>query len=108
MKRFHVHVSVDDLEANVKFYSTVFGALPTVVKSDYAKWMVDDPRINFASRRGTPGRSSRYPVDSGELTRCEGVAVRRSPRDQPCGLLLCPLRKYWTTDPQRSRGAFHP
>ncbi|MGZ8465907.1 MAG: VOC family protein, partial [Candidatus Binatia bacterium] len=48
MKRFHVHVSVDDLEANVKFYSTVFGAPPTVVKSDYAKWMVDDPRINFA------------------------------------------------------------
>jgi catechol 2,3-dioxygenase-like lactoylglutathione lyase family enzyme len=54
MKRFHVHVSVDDLEANVKFYSTVFGARPTVVKSDYAKWMVDDPRINFAiSKRGS-------------------------------------------------------
>jgi len=53
MKRFHVHVAVDDLDANVQFYSTVFGALPTVLKPDYAKWMVDDPRINFAiSKRG--------------------------------------------------------
>ena len=53
MKRFHVHVSVDDLEANIKFYSTVFGAHPSVVKPDYAKWMLDDPRINFAiSKRG--------------------------------------------------------
>ena len=54
MKRFHVHVSVDDLDANVRFYSTVFGAPPTVLKPDYAKWMVDDPRINFAiSTRGS-------------------------------------------------------
>src|SRR4051794_29218323 len=53
MKRFHVHVSVEDLEANVRFYSTVFGMSPTLLKSDYAKWMVDDPRINFAiSKRG--------------------------------------------------------
>jgi catechol 2,3-dioxygenase-like lactoylglutathione lyase family enzyme len=58
MKRFHVHVSVDDLEANVRFYSTVFGAPPTVRKDDYAKWMMEDPRVNFAiSRRGAkPGR----------------------------------------------------
>ena len=54
MKRFHVHVSVDDLDASIRFYSTVFGAAPTVVKPDYAKWMVDDPRINFAiSKRGS-------------------------------------------------------
>jgi predicted enzyme related to lactoylglutathione lyase len=53
MKRFHVHVSVDDLDANVQFYSTVFGMPPTILKPDYAKWMVDDPRVNFAiSRRG--------------------------------------------------------
>jgi catechol 2,3-dioxygenase-like lactoylglutathione lyase family enzyme len=48
MKRFHMHVSVDDLDANIRFYSTVFGMPPTVLKEDYAKWMVDDPRINFA------------------------------------------------------------
>jgi len=53
MKRFHVHVSVDDLNASVQFYSTVFGTSPTVLKPDYAKWMVDDPRVNFAiSQRG--------------------------------------------------------
>ena len=54
MKRFHVHVAVDDLDACIQFYSTVFGAAPTVVKPDYAKWMLDDPRINFAiSKRGS-------------------------------------------------------
>ena len=53
MKRIHVHVSVDDLDANVRFYSSMFGAAPAVLKPDYAKWMLDDPRINFAiSSRG--------------------------------------------------------
>lgn len=48
MKRFHVHVSVEDLAHSLKFYSALFGAEPAVVKADYAKWMLDDPRINFA------------------------------------------------------------
>ena len=48
MKRFHVHVSVADLEQSVRFYSLLFGVRPTVTQSDYAKWMLDDPRINFA------------------------------------------------------------
>ncbi len=53
MKRFHVHVSVDDLAAATQFYSTLFGAQPSVAKPDYAKWMLDDPRVNFAiSARG--------------------------------------------------------
>ena len=53
MKRFHVHVAVKDLEQSVRFYSTMFGAAPTVQKPDYAKWMLDDPRVNFAiSQRG--------------------------------------------------------
>jgi catechol 2,3-dioxygenase-like lactoylglutathione lyase family enzyme len=53
MKRFHVHVGVEDLDASVKFYSTLFAAEPTVLKPDYAKWMLDDPRVNFAiSARG--------------------------------------------------------
>src|SRR5437763_12568877 len=57
MKRLHVHVAVDDLSKSVKFYSTLFAAEPTVTKSDYAKWMLEDPRVNFAiSSRGTqPG-----------------------------------------------------
>ena len=48
MKRFHVHVSVDDLAQSIRFYSTLFATEPTVVKDDYAKWMLEDPRVNFA------------------------------------------------------------
>src|SRR5437868_5594743 len=53
MKRMHVHVSVDDLERSIGFYSALFAAQPAVVKPDYAKWMLEDPRVNFAiSTRG--------------------------------------------------------
>lgn len=48
MKRLHLHVKVNDLEQNIHFYSQLFGAEPEKVKDDYAKWMLDDPRINFA------------------------------------------------------------
>src|SRR5437762_4634062 len=54
MKRFHVHVAVPNLTESIHFYSTMFGSEPTVVKPDYAKWMLDDPRVNFAiSQRST-------------------------------------------------------
>jgi predicted lactoylglutathione lyase len=53
MKRFHVHVAVADLKRSIGFYSALFAAAPSVVKPDYAKWMLDDPRVNFAiSTRG--------------------------------------------------------
>lgn len=53
MKRMHVHVAVEDLARSIGFYSALFDAQPAVVKSDYAKWMLDDPRVNFAiSTRG--------------------------------------------------------
>ncbi|AGH50682.1 glyoxalase/bleomycin resistance protein/dioxygenase [Sphingomonas sp. MM-1] len=52
MKRLHVHVGVEDLDRSMSFYSTLFGAQPVVVKSDYAKWMLDDPRVNFAISSG--------------------------------------------------------
>lgn len=52
MKRLHVHVGVEDLGRSIAFYSTMFGAAPTVVKPDYAKWMLDDPRVNFAISQG--------------------------------------------------------
>jgi hypothetical protein len=57
MKRIHLHVSVDDLAKSIHFYNTLFGAEPTVEKPDYAKWMLDDPLVNFAiSQRGAkPG-----------------------------------------------------
>jgi catechol 2,3-dioxygenase-like lactoylglutathione lyase family enzyme len=53
MKRFHVHVAVDDLKQSIGFYSALFAAEPSAIKTDYAKWMLDDPRVNFAiSTRG--------------------------------------------------------
>ena len=53
MKRFHVHVAVNNLQDSIRFFSSVFGIAPTVVKDDYAKWMLEDPRVNFAiSNRG--------------------------------------------------------
>jgi len=57
MKRLHVHVAVDDLERSIGFYSTLFAAEPSVRKDDYAKWMLDDPKVNFAisSHDGRPG-----------------------------------------------------
>ncbi len=48
MKRLHVHVSVDDLPASIRFYNTLFASEPTIIKPDYARWMLDDPRVNFA------------------------------------------------------------
>jgi catechol 2,3-dioxygenase-like lactoylglutathione lyase family enzyme len=107
MKRFHVHVAVGDLEANIRFYSTVFGAQPTVRKPDYAKWMLEDPRINFAiSQRGAkPGVDHLgFQVDTDdELTALrEQVAdAEIAALDQP-GTTCCYARsdKYWITDPQ--------
>jgi catechol 2,3-dioxygenase-like lactoylglutathione lyase family enzyme len=107
MKRFHVHVAVEDLDANVRFYSTVFGVSPTVLKTDYAKWMLDDPRVNFAiSKRGLkPGidhlgvqveSKEELTALRGQVERAEIVAL-----DQP-NATCCYARsdKYWTTDPQ--------
>jgi len=107
MKRFHVHVSVDDLEANIRFYSAIFGAGPTVQKPDYAKWMIEDPRVNFAiSQRGAQAGVDHLglQVDSDE----ELAALRKqvgnagiAADDQP-GATCCYARsdKYWITDPQ--------
>jgi len=57
MKRLHLHVGVSDLGRSIDFYATLFGARPAVVKADYAKWVLDDPRVNFAisTRAAAPG-----------------------------------------------------
>jgi len=107
MKRLHIHVAVDDLAANIRFYSTVFGAPPTVVKDDYAKWMVEDPRVNFAiSARGMkPGIDHLgIQVESDAELAALRKQVRDAEieaRDQP-GAACCyaSSNKYWTTDPQ--------
>lgn len=107
MKRFHVHVSVDDLDTNVRFYSTVFGARPTVLKPDYAKWMIEEPRINFAiSKRGIKPGVDHFGMQvesETELTELRGqvAAGEMAALDQP-NSQCCYARsdKYWTTDPQ--------
>jgi len=107
MKRFHVHVAVDDLDANIQFYSTVFGMAPTVLKPDYAKWMVDDPRVNFAiSKRGLkPGVDHLgIQVESeAELASLrEQVAAAEIPALDQANTVCCYARsdKYWINDPQ--------
>ena len=107
MKRFHVHVSVDDLEANIRFYSTVFGSAPSVVKPDYAKWMLDDPRVNFAiSQRGArPGLDHLgVQVDSDEelVSLREQVGQAEIAALDQTGAACCYAKsnKYWVTDPQ--------
>ena len=107
MKRFHVHVAVDDIDANVRFYSMIFGASPTVLKADYAKWMLDDPRINFAnSKRGANAGVDHLGIQvesENELTelREQVAAAEIAALDQPTAE-CCYARsdKYWTTDPQ--------
>jgi catechol 2,3-dioxygenase-like lactoylglutathione lyase family enzyme len=107
MKRFHVHVAVDNLEANVRFYSTVFGTQPTVHKPDYAKWMLEDPRINFAiSQRGAKAGVDHlgFQVDSDEelsALRKQVAGAEIAALDQP-DATCCYARsdKYWITDPQ--------
>jgi catechol-2,3-dioxygenase len=59
MKRFHIHVGVKDLNQSIQFYSSLFGQKPTKVKDDYAKWMLEDPRLNFAIST----RANSYGVD---------------------------------------------
>lgn len=72
MKRIHLHVSVDDLSKSINFYNTLFGTSPTVEKSDYAKWMLDDPLVNFAiSQRGAKAGLDHIGIqvdDNDELT----------------------------------------
>jgi predicted enzyme related to lactoylglutathione lyase len=93
MKRMHVHVSVSDLGKSIRFYSELFDAQPSVVEADYAKWKLDDPRVNFAiSARGAePGLDHLgIQVDSGG----ELQAIHASNADSGGNaLLLCAIRQ---------------
>ena len=107
MKRFHIHVAVDNLAANIGFYSGVFGQQPTVVKDDYAKWMLDDPRINFAiSSRGLKAGVDHlgFQVDSDEelaVLRDQVGKADVAARDQTdAACCYANSNKYWITDPQ--------
>lgn len=110
MKRFHVHVNVTDLEANMRFYANLFGVEPTVVKSDYAKWMLDDPRLNFAIsvRDRAPGvdHLGLQAEDEDELaTIGQRLAAADAVVLAESGTTCCYARsdKYWAEDPQGLR-----
>jgi hypothetical protein len=106
MRRFHVHVSVDDLQKSIAFYSHLFGQ-PTRVEADYAKWMIEDPRVNFAiSSRGEISGVNHLglQVDSadelldlrGQLESADASLIEES--DASC--CYAKSDKYWITDPQ--------
>jgi catechol 2,3-dioxygenase-like lactoylglutathione lyase family enzyme len=107
MKRLHVHVSVEDIAASIRFYSTLFAAEPTVTKSDYAKWMLEDPRVNFAiSQRHRPTGVDHLGIqveDHAELTE---VYDRLQRAERPVieeGETTCcyaKSEKSWIKDPQ--------
>jgi catechol 2,3-dioxygenase-like lactoylglutathione lyase family enzyme len=106
MKRFHVHVSVDKLDDSIRFYSSLFGAEPSVKKSDYAKWMLDDPRVNFAiSHRGHAKGINHlgFQVDSdAELkTMRSHLETADTGMVEQTGAACCYAKsdKYWVTDP---------
>jgi lactoylglutathione lyase len=108
MKRFHVHIGVEDLERSIGFYSGLFGAPPTVRKTDYAKWMVDEPRLNFAisQRGGRPGVNHLgLQVDSAEELgdiRERFAAADAATVNDDRGSNCCYAKsdKHWVTDPQ--------
>lgn len=107
MKRMHVHIRVADLAHNISFYSALFNAEPTVVKNDYAKWMLEDPRINFAisSRSNETGLDHLgFQVDSAEeLNEINSrLAKAELPIETEEGAACCYAKsnKHWTVDPQ--------
>lgn len=108
MQRFHVHLHVDDLAQNIAFYTRLFGAAPTRVERDYAKWMLEDPRVNFAiSTRGhhPPGLDHLgFQVDaSEELAELKARAQAADMAVLDEGSTTCCYArsdKHWITDPQ--------
>lgn len=106
MKRLHVHVAVEDLAQSVGFYSTLFGAEPVVLKGDYAKWMLDDPKVNFAiSERGHAAGLDHLGIQvesADELAELAGrlKAAGEATHDQTAAI-CCYARsdKAWVNDP---------
>jgi hypothetical protein len=110
MKRMHVHVSVNDLTASVRFYSTLFAAPPTVLKPDYAKWLLADPLVNFAiSARGAPAGIEHLGIQAADADELQEVYERLERANAPVlkeGETVCcyaKSEKSWIEDPQGLR-----
>lgn len=107
MKRFHVHLHVDDLARSIGFYSKLFAAEPSRVEADYAKWMLDDPRVNFAiSTRGARPGIDHLGFQVDDATELAALKARASAADMVMldeGQTTCCYarsEKHWVTDPQ--------
>jgi len=107
MKRLHVHVAVHDLEQSIRFYKALFDAEPTVKKDDYAKWQLEDPRVNFAiSKRGAKTGLDHLGIqaeDEGELGALRSQLAQADvaildQKDATC--CYAKSDKHWTLDPQ--------
>ena len=107
MKRFHAHVHVDDLAQSIAFYSKLFAAAPTRVEADYAKWMLEDPRVNFAisTRGATPGLDH-FGLQTDDAEELAELKARAEAADMALldegNTTCCYARseKHWVTDPQ--------
>jgi catechol-2,3-dioxygenase len=107
MKRLHVHVSVNDLAKSIQFYSALFAAEPTVTKDDYAKWMLEDPRVNFAiSKRGDEAGIRHLGIQAEDRAELADVYSRLQRAEAPIleeGATTCcyaKSEKSWVEDPQ--------
>ena len=107
MKRLHVHVAVHDLAASIRFYSKLFAAEPAVVKADYAKWLLEDPRVNFAiSRRGNAAGIRHLGIQVEDGAELADVYSRLREAGGPVldeGATVCcyaKSEKSWIEDPQ--------
>jgi catechol 2,3-dioxygenase-like lactoylglutathione lyase family enzyme len=107
MKRFHVHLHVEDLGRSIGFYSTLFGAQPARVESDYAKWMLEDPAVNFAiSTRGEQPGIDHLGFQVDDAAELAALKVRAEAADRSLldegATTCCYARsaKHWVTDPQ--------
>ena len=107
MKRLHVHVSVENLDQSVRFYSTLFAAEPSVLKPDYAKWMLEDPRVNFAiSKRGGAAGVQHLGIQAEDANELAEVYDRLRQAERPivaqAATTCCYARsdKQWIADPQ--------
>ena len=107
MKRLHVHVGVADLDQSIRFYSTLFAAEPSVIKDDYAKWMLDDPRVNFAISAGKHERHGieHLGIQAESVNELGEVYGRLQAADRPMleeGRTTCcyaKSEKSWISDP---------
>lgn len=107
MKRFHVHLHVDDLPKSVDFYSKLFDSEPSRLEPDYAKWMLEDPRVNFAISTGGRGKGvdhlgfqAESEEELADLKRRAGAADRALFDEGDTVCCYAKSEKHWVTDPQ--------